>query len=298
MNGTIMARGARYWTKITDSEFEDLGLDGERVLYEVKYRQPLIREYSHEFALSLGFTFIDGTTFVFENIGTPFGIGPDEDGVSRTSVVKLTQDFTQRGAERVWYLQSQINIGMDLFNATKNPNPIPDGRFVSWIGQGYIGQRIDKRQVLIIQGALQLSDDGLLASEQFVIGGAQSVRGYRQNMRIGDNGFRFSIEDRVSLVRDKAGNSIFDIRPFIDMGATWNVSDNPNEQQDKRFLLGAGVGVWASLGSLWEPLRDLWVRLDYGYPIIKMDDRGSNLQDKGFYFSINYEPNKILEKLF
>ena len=298
MDGTIMLGGARYWTKITESEFKDLNIEGDKVLYAVNYRQPLIRNYLNEFALSLGFTYKDGQTFIFENIGTPFGIGPDENGVSRTSVVKFSQEYIRRGPTRAWSILSQFNFGIDLFNATINPNPIPDGRFFSWIGQGYLGQRLSEKQVVTIQAALQLSTDGLLASEQFVIGGAQLVRGYRQNVRIGDNGFRFSIEDRITLLTDNAGRPIFDIRPFVDMGATWNVSDNPNVEADQRFLIGAGVGIWASFGHFWEPMRDFWIRLDYGYPFIDLDDKGNNCQDKGFYFSVNYEPNKLIEKLF
>jgi hemolysin activation/secretion protein len=117
-------------------------------------------------------------------------------------------------------------------------------------------------------------------------------------MRIGDNGFRLSIEDRMTLYKDKAGRPVFEVRPFVDMGAAWNVSDNPNGQQSQRFLIGAGVGIWASLGRLWEPLRDFWFKVDYGYPFIDLDDKGNNAQDKGLYFSVNYEPNKIIEKLF
>ncbi|MEH2277736.1 MAG: hypothetical protein V7K40_23835 [Nostoc sp.] len=42
-----------------------------------------------EFALSLGFTYEDGQTFLFDNLATLFGIG-------RTSVIKFGQDYIKR----------------------------------------------------------------------------------------------------------------------------------------------------------------------------------------------------------
>ena len=49
-----------------------------------------------EFALSLRFTYEDGQTFLFDNLATPFGIDPDANGVSRTSVIKFGQDYIKR----------------------------------------------------------------------------------------------------------------------------------------------------------------------------------------------------------
>ena len=306
MDGALLMHGARFWTKITQSEFDEFDIEGEKDLYEIRYRQPVFRTYRQEFALSVGFTFQDGQTFIFENIGTPFGRGPDENGKSRTSVLKFGQEYTFRGATTVGVLRSQLSMGTSLFDATDNLHPIPDGHFVSWLGQLFVGQRLGKLRLgpinsehaLIVQAEAQLTSYGLLASEQFVIGGPLSVRGYRQNVRTGDNGFRVSLEDRIAVLHNKAGVPYLQILPFVDIGSAWNVSSNPNEQQDQRFLIGAGAGLLFEIGQLWDSMRDFTVRLDYGYPFIKLDDKGDNLQDEGFYFSLNYQPNKIIEKFY
>ena len=60
-----------------------------------------------------------------------------------------------------------------------------------------------------------------------MIGGAQSVRGYRQSALSGDNGFRFSIEDRIALAHNQEGNPFFQVAPFADLGVVFN-SENPN----------------------------------------------------------------------
>lgn len=83
----------------------------------------------------MGFTYQDGQTFIFNQLPTPFGIGPDENGISRTSVIKFAQDYVRRSPQGVWFLRSQFKFGVDLFNATTNPDPIPDSRFFSWLGQ-------------------------------------------------------------------------------------------------------------------------------------------------------------------
>ena len=144
---------------------------------------------------------------------------------------------------------------------------------------------LNSNNFLIVGADIQLTPDSLLPSQQFVIGGGQSLRGYRQNLRSGDNGVRFSVEDRITLQRNEAGASIFQLAPFFDAGVVWNKSDNPNNQflPSQRFLAGIGLGI------IWEAQPGLSLRVDYGHPLIKVDDRGDNAQDQGFYFSVRYQ---------
>jgi hemolysin activation/secretion protein len=282
MNGTLQLRAAPNRNEVTQSPFDEFDIRGESQLYEISYRQPLIRSLREEFALSLGFAYQSGQTFTFAG-PTPFGFGPDERGVSRTSVIKFGQDYLRWDSLGAWSLRSQFSLGTGLFNATTNPDSIPDARFISWLGQVQRVQLLNKNNLLILQADLQLTPDALLPSQQFIIGGGQSLRGYRQNVRAGDNGLRFSVEERMTLQRDEAGNAIFQLAPFVDLGTIWNVSDNPNNLQKQRFLASVGLGL------LWQPLSNLSVRLDYGLPLVNLDDRGENVQDSGFYFSVNYK---------
>jgi hemolysin activation/secretion protein len=71
-------------------------------------------------------------------------------------------------------------------------------------------QRLSDNNLLIAQLEAQLTPNGLLPSQQFVIGGGQSLRGYRQNARAGDNGVKFSLEDRIALDKDESGVISFD----------------------------------------------------------------------------------------
>ncbi|NKB18869.1 MAG: ShlB/FhaC/HecB family hemolysin secretion/activation protein [Pseudanabaena sp. CRU_2_10] len=287
MNGKIRLRFAPNRNEITQSPFDQFGIKANQDVYDISYRQPLMRSPREEFALSLGFTYQDGQTFLFDQLPTPFGIGPDINGVSRTSVFKFSQDYVRRDSQGAWYLQSQFSLGTGLFDATINKDPIPDARFFSWLGLIQRVQQLNEDNLLLIQAELQLTPDSLLPSQQFVIGGGQSVRGYRQNARSGDNGFRVAIEDRITVERNEAGLPKIELAPFLDLGAVWNQSDNPNKQPNQTFLASAGLGL------LWNQalgIDRMTMRLDYGIPFVELSDRGNNAQDDGFYFSIRYQP--------
>lgn len=283
LNGTVQFRFAPNWNRVIDPAFDELDIQGRSQLYDLSFRQPLFRNPRREFALSTGLTIQNGQTFLFDSIPFPFGIGPDPDGNSRTRVLKFGQDYVKRDPQGAWAVRSQFNFGLDIWDTTVNPDPIPDGRFFSWIGQIQRVQRLGNNHLLILQGDLQLTPDTLLPSQQFVIGGGQSIRGFRQNARSGDNGFRISAEDRIAIVRDEGGIPILQLAPFIDFGKVWNTAGNPNIQPEQRFLAGAGLGI------LWQPYTGLNIRLDYGAPFLRLRDRGNDVQDYGFYFSVGYQ---------
>ncbi|MBD2206677.1 BamA/TamA family outer membrane protein [Calothrix sp. FACHB-1219] len=287
MNGKISLRYATNSNEITQPPFDNLGIKADLDVYEINFRQPIMRSPREEFALSFGFTHQSGQTFLFDRLPTPFGIGPDVNGVSRTSVFKFSQDYVRRDPQGAWYLQSQFNLGTGLLDATINANPTPDARFFSWLGLVQRVQQLNQDHLLVIQGEIQLTPDSLLPSQQFIIGGGRSVRGYRQNARSGDNGFRFAIEDRITVERNQAGLSTIELAPFLDLGAVWNQADNPNKLPNQTFLASAGLGL------LWNQalgIDKLTMRLDYGIPFVNLSDRGNNAQDDGFYFSIRYQP--------
>jgi len=286
MEGTLLVRVAPNRNQVTQPEFQALGIRGERELYEIFFRQPLVRTIREELALSVGFSYQDGQTFLFDREPFGFGIGPDEDGVSRTSVFKFGQDYVRRDRQGAWSLRSEFSFGTSLFDATTNEGSIPDGQFFSWLTQVQRVQRLGEDHLLVIQADLQLTPDGLLPAHQFVLGGGQSLRGYRQNARSGDNGFRFSIEDRFTVHRDEGGEAALQIVPFVDLGAIWNVSGNPNSLPEQTFLLGAGLGLrWLNAGGI----EGLSFHLDYAFPFFDLDEQGENLQDEGFYFQVNYQ---------
>lgn len=281
MNGAIQFRASPNRNSITQDPFDAFDISGDSSTYELTYRQPVIRTPREELAFSLGFSIQDSQTFIADE-PTPFGIGPDDQGRSRTRTLSFGQDYIRRDTSGAWAFRSQFRLGTALFHATENAGDDPDGQFVSWLGQVQRVQRLSDDHLLIAQLYTQFAGEPLLSSQQFVIGGGQSVRGFRQNARSGDNGIRFSLEDRIAIIRNTSGLPIFQLAPFLDLGYVWNDSDNPNTETDQRFLAGLGLGL------LWQPFENFSIRLDYGVPLVDLNDRGKNIQDDGFYFSVGY----------
>ncbi|HIK54556.1 MAG TPA: ShlB/FhaC/HecB family hemolysin secretion/activation protein [Synechococcales cyanobacterium M55_K2018_004] len=270
MNGTLQLRVAPSDFEITNPNVL-IDITGNADLYEVSFRQPLRRSPREELAVSVGFTYRQGSSF-FNEI---FPIS-----ASTTSVFKLGQDYIRRDTRGAWVLRSQFSLGTELFAATRGSEP--NGQFVSWLGQVQRVQILNPRNLLILQADVQLTPDPLPSSEQFLIGGGQSVRGFRQNARIGDNGIRLAVEDRITLVRNEAGSATLQVAPFADFGIVWNDADNPVQEPDQNVLAGVGMGL------LWTPFPQLSLRLDAALPLVDLDNRGENAQDQGFYFSVNY----------
>jgi hemolysin activation/secretion protein len=281
MNGTLSLRYSPSNYRITQSPFDILNIRGNNNLFDLNFRQPLVRTSVEEFALSLGYSYQKGQTFAFNDLATPFGIGPEADGTTRTSVIKFGQDYTLRDLFGAWSLRSQFSLGTGLFGSTSVTTP--SGSFLSWLVQIQRVQSLGTDSLLIGALDLQLSADPLLSSQQFTIGGGQSLRGFRQNARTGDNGFRFSLENRFVALRNEQNAALLQVIPFLDAGAIWNHANNPNTLPRQNFLAGGGIGL------LFTPLEKLNIRLDYAIPFVNLSDRGSNLQESAFYFSLSYQ---------
>ncbi|MFN5513675.1 MAG: ShlB/FhaC/HecB family hemolysin secretion/activation protein [Cyanobacteriota bacterium] len=282
-NGTLAFSAFIDRNKILTDEFTPLNIRGNSDRYVVEYRHPLIRTPEEEFALSFGVSYDSGQTFALDQ-GVPFGFGPNAEGYSESSPLLLTQDYTVRDSVGVWALRSQFKFGTGLFGATNNPAPIPDGYFFAWLGQVQRLRQFSENNFLIMQLDMQFTPNPLLPMEQFVIGGAQSVRGYRQNVLAGDNGVRFSIEDRITLAKDGENRAVFTLAPFFDFGAVWNAEGNPNQLGANKNMLAA-----LGLGLIYQPVVGLTLRVDYAPPLINLNIRGNNIQDDGLYLGLNYE---------
>ncbi|MGC1309967.1 MAG: ShlB/FhaC/HecB family hemolysin secretion/activation protein [Phormidesmis sp.] len=269
MDGTLQARYLPSNFELVEPVLAALGVRGASRTYELTYRQPIIRQPNQEFALSLGFRHRAGETLVSNVVIDS----------TRTSVFQFGQDYLKRDRTGAWGVRSQFNLGTGLLDATDSANGDADGQFFSWLGQMQRAQVISRDNLLLIQGSVQLSADSLLGADQFIVGGPTSVRGYDQNARFGDNGFRASVEDRITLLKNDDGSPAIQIAPFLDTAAVWNRRADINEQ---RFLLGTGVGLLTNV------VENLQARLDFGIPLIKLNESGDSNQDIFLYFNLDY----------
>ena len=275
MDGTLGFRYSNSDTTIVEDEFEEFDIESETETFSLSFRQPVVRSPQRELALGVSLDLRDRQTFLQ---GEPFSfsIGA-EDGESKVTVLRFFQDWVDRGARRVLAARSQFNVGIDAFDATINDTGT-DGQFFAWQGQFQWVQQLSPRTLLIARIGTQLTTDSLLSLEQFSIGGADTVRGYQENQLVTDNGILGSVEVRIPLTADP---SVLQLTPFFDIGTGWN---NQAPAPDSFTLASLGLGV------RWSITSKLGVRLDYGIPLIAVDNQGNSLQENGFHFSVRYQP--------
>ncbi|MEH1906187.1 MAG: ShlB/FhaC/HecB family hemolysin secretion/activation protein [Nostoc sp.] len=276
LDGTFGVRYSNSGSRIIQSEFRDLHIRSEAETLSFNVRQPLIHTPNSEFALGLAFDLRRSQTFILNDIPFSFTEGP-EDGKSKVTVIRFSQDWLQRNANSVLAARSQFSFGLDAIDATVN-NSGTDGRFFSWLGQFQWVQRLSPRILMLAKVNTQLTPDSLLSLEKITIGGVDTVRGYGQNQIVADNGVVGGVEVRIPLASNV---ETLQLIPFFDIGTAWN---NRGISADPQTLASLGLGLH------WQPFNGLVLRADYGVPLIGTSDRGSSLQDNGFNFSVLYQP--------
>ncbi|MDJ0696016.1 MAG: ShlB/FhaC/HecB family hemolysin secretion/activation protein [Mastigocoleus sp. MO_167.B18] len=275
-NGKIGFRFTNTDSRIIEDDFEDIDIRSEAQTYSLNFRQPLILTPNSEFALGLALDLRRSQTFILDDIPFSFSQGA-EDGESNVTVIRFSQDWVQRNTTTVLAARSQFSFGIGAFDATTN-NSGTDGRFFSWLGQFQWVQQVTPRSILVSRLNAQLTPDSLLSLEKFSAGGVNTVRGYRQNELVTDNAVTGSVELFIPLT---SNSNELRIAPFFDIAAVWN---NRGSNPNPNIIAGTGVGL------LWQPRPDLNLRLDYGLPLVSVEDRGNTLQDNGLYFSVQYQP--------
>jgi hemolysin activation/secretion protein len=271
-------------SRIIQPPFDIFDIRSTARYYDLTLRHPLIQTPTEELALGLTFSrWETESRFLGALIGQSVPLetlGSDDQGRTRLSVLRFSQEWTQRGADRVLALRSQFNLGLDALDATIN-DQAPDGRFLSWRGQGQYIQLLAPDTLLLLRGTVQLGDRPLVPLEQFALGGAGTVRGYRRDAVTADNGVFFSAEARFPILRvPELGNGVLQVAPFVDVGRVWTSGEL---QPALGTLAAIGLGLrWQSEG--------ISAQLDWGLPLTETQVGMSNLRDNSLQFSLIVSP--------
>jgi hemolysin activation/secretion protein len=282
-NGIINIRGGYTSSRVIEPPFDVLDITSDSYYYDITFRQPIFQRPTEEFALGLTFSRQGSQTSlgIFDIGPFPLALGADEEGSTRISALRFTQDWLKRTPKQVLAARSQFSLGLNIWDATVNPAPLPDSRFFAWRGQGQWVQQLDDRGTLLLARTdVQLTGDTLLPLEKFGYGGQDTVRGYRQDALFTDNGVFASVEARFPVWRVDDLLATLYVTPFLDFGTGWNV--NPETNPDNLTLLGTGLGL------VWNAGDNFSARVDWGIPLISIDIRERTWQESGVYFSIRY----------
>ena len=274
-------------SEIVEEPFNQIDVESESQDYEATLRQPLYQAPGQELAVGLTYARRESETFL---LGQPFSFAEGvDDGKSVVSVFRGIVDWIDRSPEQVIALRSTFSLGTDTFGATDNPSGVPDGEFFHWIGQAQWVRRFDVGGLdnirVVARGEAQLTDDRLLPLEKFAIGGADTVRGYRESLLVRDNGWDASLEVRIPVfdlsipgIPAELEDGRVDVAPFFDAGQSWN---NDVDDPSPKTISSIGVGL------RWAPIRGMLASLYWGYALRDVPDPvDSDLQDHGIHFSI------------
>jgi len=280
-NGTISLSYSLTNSNIIEKPFNTLDIQSKSRNYQITYRQPLKQTPNEEFNVGLTASRQESQTSLL-NIPFPLSIGANDQGETKISALRFFQEYTQRNSQQVFALRSQFSFGINALGSTIN-NKAPDSEFISWRGQSQYLRLLTPDTTLLLRSDLQLADRPLVALEQLSIGGQQSVRGYRQDQLLADNGLFASAELRGSIVKIPKWQTTVQLSPFFDFGTVWNHSDS-EVKIPKKTLSSVGLGLRFLVGNNFN------ARIDWGIPLVKLDRSGNTLQENGIYFTVEYKP--------
>ena len=272
-------------SEVVEEPFDDLDIEYDSNDFGFNVSTPLFKDNNSTLSIISGMTFKESESFL---LGEPFEFSAGSiDGVIKSRALELGGSYVYRASAEVYAVSITARQGLDIMDANESSDAdIPDSEFLTFLGQGQYARRVESipGSQFILRTAFQLSMDPLLPIEKLSVGGHSTVRGYRENQLVRDNGLTASAEFRYAPFADKSGNDPhnFQLVPFLDWGSAWN-KDVPRQDDETVNIYSAGLGV------LWQPIIGLNVETYWGEAL--EDDRSlgrDDLQDDGIHFSISY----------
>ncbi|MBF0559875.1 MAG: ShlB/FhaC/HecB family hemolysin secretion/activation protein [Nitrospirae bacterium] len=276
---TLRAYYRKDTTTVTDDTFKRLDIKSRSETLGVGLSHPFYRNPSVEFSAGLNVELRKDATFL---LGRPFSFTDYEGNTTHITALRLFQEWVHRSEKEVMAVRSTFSLGIDAFGATIAPS-VADGRFFSWVGQAQWLRRLTEGGIqAVFRIDAQLSDSPLLPMEKFSVGGMNSVRGYRENLLVRDNGVATSLEFRIPVLQNTVigEGGALQFAPFADFGWSWNKGQStPNPQTISS--IGAGIR--------WSGIKKLNLAVYYGYGLRKVINNDHDLQDDGVHFQISYQ---------
>ncbi|MDH5445838.1 MAG: ShlB/FhaC/HecB family hemolysin secretion/activation protein [Gammaproteobacteria bacterium] len=261
-------------SKIVEEPFDQLDIKNRSRTSLVAFIRPYYRTPDAVYEYSLQGETRESHTYLG---GEPFSFTPSsEDGKTRLTVARLVHNWLHRFQNRLLTARSTLSEGLNARDSTISDKE-PDGRFTAWLGQGqWVERWPQSKHEVVLRGAMQLTEDHLLSMEQFSIGGAKSVRGYRENYVVGDNGVTASFEYRIPLFGATPDYGQFQLAGFTDYGAVWNKQGFEDPEAEEIYSVG--------LGLRWTNKKQARFELYWASPVHNKSTQGGSLQDDGVHF--------------
>jgi hemolysin activation/secretion protein len=280
---TLTLRAARGASSVVEEPVASLDITSRISTREATLVQPLVDEPRQRWAVGLTHSARHNRTRL---AGFAFGFVPGEpEGGIRLESWRLFQEVTVRRDRDVHALRVSALYGRNNLV----PEPLlpeqPPVHYRVWQLQGQsslatsaAGDEDARGGPLLVRLLLQRSPDRLVPLERLAVGGRYTVRGYRENQLVRDNGWAVGLEWPWRVWQDTAQEARFSVAPVADIGEAWN------RGEAKSRLASAGIGLLWTQG-----------RLDAELYLARRLERRDNptsgdLQDHGIHFQLRWRP--------
>lgn len=241
--GTRFDAMVRYTRSRPGADLRDLNIDTEAKSARLTLVHPVVRSRAKSFYIRGGLAVRDTETTILAE--------PHSEDRTRKAFLGMRFDFVD-SLMGINLIDIEAAQGLDLFNATKaalhtQSRADADTNFTKVNVSALRLQKIGKNVNLLMEVTGQYSGNGLVASEEFAIGGAVLGRAFDPAAVTGDYGGAARLELQFNGV-PKALTAVdrYQLYAFADYGRAWNNSDGIDPVND---LGSAGAGVRLQLGE-------------------------------------------------
>jgi hemolysin activation/secretion protein len=258
-------------------EFEDLDARGKANIWGLFYNQDLVDTENVDIAFHAGFD--------YKNIKN-YLLG-EENSEDDLRIFKAGVDFDVSDKWGRTIITSELDAGLPNFWGSMSSHDSHSsrsgygGKFFKGVFNIFRLQPMPFSSDILFKNTAQFTNDVLVASEQFQIGGATSVRGYSPAEQVGDKGIYSSVEWSfppyfvpkslgLPLTKEKVYDTVR-IVGFFDW-ATAHSNKTLAGEKKHQTLKGAGVGVRLNVKD------NVSFRIEFGYPIGKTPSDGKNVR--------------------
>lgn len=220
-------------------------------------------------------------------LGEDFSFSPGEvDGRSQTQVIKLSQDWTERGEDFGFLAHSIFQFGRNrnlMDDTSLEQQIVPPRQYWLWNAQvQWLQQLPDWKAQLLMRAQWQWSPQRLIPMEKMALGGNATVRGFRESTLLRDQAQVLSVELHKTFYSDAERARRMSAFLFVDSGR------GKNQEEAAQSLRSYGLGIKTQFAS-WS------ADVVYAKPIRKKVGEGSqqrnSLQDQGLQLQIAYKFN-------
>jgi hemolysin activation/secretion protein len=271
----------RSWAEIVEEPLDALDIENKTEAYGIRLEQPVLRRRGEEARLFVAGEWKRGRTFIAGERG--FGGDDTNRGKSTITVLRTGGDYLLRLQKRAFAARITASFGIDVLSATPAVSAetidTPDGKFITGLIQlqevEYLPWNDMRLQTRI---DAQVVDGAIPALEQFGLGGNASVRGFRENLAVRDQGVVGSVELRIPVAVIGPIESL-EFGVFTDSG--YGRYRDSATGSEATTLVSIGFGVHADITPY------IRTSIEWAKDLKEKGVKSQNdLQDDGLHFSL------------